>query len=213
MPALTFALERGGPQRLVVAWQGLWEQGVVRLDGQLLGRFGSEGDLRKGRLFKLADGSALLVQLKRNLFAKELHVSLNGEPIPGSANDPALRWSTAYQYAMVLGLLDVVSGAAAEIFNVDFLHGLGIGVHSIFFGLMMVFCGWLAQRRSVTALVFVCLLFALDGAIGFNQATQLPTGRQLIISFLIRLILLIPMIQGIPALMQLKRNEQSEPSA
>src|SRR5262245_6582271 len=91
MPSLNLALEAGGPKRLRLAWNGVWNDLTVHFDEQPVATVPGPKELKEGRCSRLPDGSDLTVQLAKNLTAQELRVLRDGQPVPGSSSDPARR--------------------------------------------------------------------------------------------------------------------------
>jgi hypothetical protein len=116
MPSQIYALGPGLPLQLEVSWSVGWRDGVVRFDGLEIGRLdGGYDEIRLGRKLSLPDGSALHVQLVRESgplgYAEELHVYVNGKPVPGSAAIPIPGW--AYFFILTCVLVPVVSQGGA----------------------------------------------------------------------------------------------------
>ncbi len=204
MAKQSYALEAGGPKRLEIAWKGMYKNATVSVDGQLVGTIPDQKALVKGQEFRLPDGSAIQVQLVTKLYGTELRVLRNGQPLPGSASDPNSRLKNAYLMVYFVAGLNLVLGLVALLFNVAILQEIGLGVGSILFGLIFLGLGFFVQRRSLLALIVAIVLFAIDGLAGLVLAAGQgynPGGATVA-----RIIRLIPMIQGVGAIQDLKKK-------
>ncbi len=205
MAKQSFALEAGGPKRLVISWKGIYKEVNVSLDGTRLGIIPNQKALSAGQEFRLADGSTIKVQLVSKVYGSELRVLRNGQPLPGSASDPQTRLKNAYRMVYFVAGLNLVLGLVSFLFNVEFLLEIGIGFASILFGLVFLALGFFVQKKSLFALFVAIVIFALDGigglflsvAAGYNPSVG---------GLIARVILLIPMIQGVGAIKALKSS-------
>ena len=151
MPSAKYALEKDGPKRIEVSWKGMWKEFTVRFDGRKVGTIADSKELKAGRVFLLPDGSGLKVQLVQRFIQPELQLLRNGRPLPGSASDPEARLKLAYGMVLFVGGLNVVLGLVAELGQVAFLQGIGLGIGSIIFGLLFIGLALLVKRRSAVA--------------------------------------------------------------
>jgi hypothetical protein len=204
MPKRDFALEPGGLKRLEIEWKAFWKNITIRLDGSPVGTIANQKELASGREFDLPDGSKIKVQLVSGLYGAELRVLRNGQPLPGSDSDPATRLKNAYVIIYFIAGLNLVLGLLAGFLQVEFLQSIGMGWISVLYGLIFLVLGWFVQRRSMLALILSIGLYTLDGLVYlyliFNGG-----GSPALTSIFMRVILLIPMIQGIGALQSIKK--------
>lgn len=206
MPTKTFALEKGGAERLELEWQGNFKDLEVRLDGNLIGSFENRKELQAGKVFTLDDGSRLEVKLAQSAFVPELTLTRNGEPLPGSTGDPAQRVEAAATMVLVIAGLNAVLGLLAAAFNVQFLQSLGVGVGSIVVGAVYGVLGYFVRQQSLVALGLAVGLFVLDG---LSLPFMAPAGTTPSVGGLVaRFFLLLPMLRGFPALRALKADEE-----
>lgn len=203
MPKKQFALEAGGPKRLHLKWKGIWKNMEVRLDEQLLGTVENQAMLKQGRSFALPDGSQLLVKLTSGVGA-ELQVSRDGVPLPGSGGDPVARVATAAHVMMFIGGFNIVLGVIAIALDSEMLQMIGLGLPSLIFGLVYAVLGFAVKKaHSLVALVAGTGLFVVDGlvTVGFAIAEG---GRPGVGGIVVRVLLAIAMVKGIPALRELR---------
>ncbi len=202
MPTQRYALEAGGPQRLEISWRGFWKDTTIQLDGNAISTIPGQKELRAGQEFVLPDKSVLRVQLVTGL-TSELRILRDGKPLPNSASDPATRLKTAYGIVFFIAGLNIVLGLVSELFQVEFLQQLGIGVFSIGFGLIFLALGFAVRRQSQIALIIAIAIFALDGILGLAVSAS-AGGRPSTVGIIVRIFLLIPMVQGVVAIKTLK---------
>ena len=208
MPSRSFALETGGPKRLVISWKGLWKNINVTLDGKVLGTIADQKELKAGRGFQLPDNSILQVQLVKKAMASELQVLRDGRPLPGSDSDPAQRLSVAYGMIFFIAGLNIILGLIAVLGEVDFLtNQIGIDWTTIAFGLVFLLLGFLVRAGSIVALGVAVVLFILSGIwSAVVMASQMPRATPPVGALVARVFLLIPMIQGFGAIRALKQQ-------
>jgi hypothetical protein len=206
MPKRRYALERGGIERLELSWKGMFKNLTVSLDGQPIGEIPGQRELSQGREFSLPDGATLKVQLVRKFTGSELEVSRNGQPLPGTASDPEVKIKVAYGLVFFVAGLNLLLGLLAMA-QIEFFQQLaGDALYVIAYGLIMGLLGILVTRRSVAALILAASLYTLDGVLGIISSLSAGTSPNLT-GILLRLILLIPMVQGVGAIRALKVGE------
>ncbi|HEY6546549.1 MAG TPA: hypothetical protein VI589_01535 [Vicinamibacteria bacterium] len=206
MPAKQLALEKGGPPRLEIEWQGNFKDFEVRLDGALLGSFADRKALSVGRVFSLEDGSRLEVKLGRIGILPELSLTHNGVPLPGSDADPEQRVNAAASMIFFIAALNALLGIVAGVFDIQFLKALGLGLGSLIVGAIYGALGYLVkEKRSSVALGFAVGLFVIDG---LSLLVFMEPGRTPPIGGLVaRILFLVPMVMGFPALRALAAEE------
>lgn len=205
MPKQLYALEKGGPRRLEVSWKPIWKDITVRMDGEVIGTIASQRELLAGQEFRLRDGTTVKVQQVHRITGAEVEVTRGGEPLPGSASDPETRVLTAAWVLFIVGGLNVVLGLLGLFLRTQFLAALGAGWYSLVFGALFLMMGFLARRRSITALVSGIVLLAGDGILGLIAA--LSAGENPGVGgILVRAFLLIPLVQGIVAVRALRKR-------
>jgi hypothetical protein len=199
MPKQSYALERGGLRRLEISWGMFWRNVTVTLDGNVLGTVPGQSELAAGQDFPMPDGSTLTVRLVSTIISSELQVRRNGEPLPGSAADPLVKHKTAYVIVYGIGALNLVLGVLSLILQVEILENIGIGFYTLAFGLGFILLGYFTQRRSSLALMLAIGLFGLDAGVNFIL-TLMAGGSPSIVGVFLRVILIIPMVQGVAAI-------------
>ena len=203
MPKQSYPFEKDGPKRLELSWKALWKDLTIRLDGEQIGAIPTHKELTAGKEFTLPDSSILKVQLIDRIYATNLQLLRNGQPLPGSASDPQSRLRTAYILLYLLAGLNLVLGLAAELFRFDFLLAIGMGLVSIIFGLVMLVLGIFVQRRSRLALGLAMAILAIDGLAGVALAVTQGYPPS-IAGFVVRGLLIIAMFPGLGAIRELQ---------
>jgi len=210
MPKQMYALEPGGPKQLEISWKGMWKDFTVKLDDQVIGGLSGQKELKAGKQFTLPDGSTLSTQLVQKMSSAELQVLRNGQPLPGSSSDPESRLKNAYGMVFFVAGLNIVLGLIAVLFKVEFLQAIGIGLFSIFFGLVFLVLGFFVKKRSLIALIFAIVIFALDGILGLVLSVMAGVEPG-VAGLIARVFLIIPMVQGIPAIRELRQRNTNAP--
>lgn len=112
MPTKKYALEVGGPKRLVVSWAIGWKSFSVKFDGQEVASLANAYDaISAGSTFPLPDGTKLDARLHKGRFGPKLHLDRGGKPIPGSDGVPLPRW--AYAFFALCALIPIVAVGGA----------------------------------------------------------------------------------------------------
>ncbi len=134
----------------------------------------------------------------------ELHLVRDGEPIPGSAGDPATRHAAAWGMVAVIAGLNVALGLLVELFDIGFLRAIGVGWGSVVSGLVYGVLAFFVRRRSLVALALAIGLFVLDGAFMLVAAAR-AGGSPPVGGLVARIFFLIPMLRGLGAIRELRR--------
>jgi hypothetical protein len=203
VPKKKFALERGGPQRLELAWSGIWKKMSVTLDGRTLGTIATQAELKAGRDFELDEGGTLRVQLQTGLSA-ELQVTKDGVALPGSGSDPVERFKAAWGIIFFIAGLNGLLGLVVLIFDVAVLRNLGLGMSSLITGVIYLGLGlWVKSQRSAIGLGIALALFSLDGLLSLGMSVS-EGGSPAVGGIIARIFLLLPMARGFAAIKELK---------
>ncbi len=206
MQKMTYALEPGGPKRLEVSWKAMWKDFTVKVDDRVVGTVSGHKQLREGKQFRLKDGSTLSFKLRNKLSGVELEILHDGQPLPGTSADPATRLKNAYGVVFFVAVLNTFLGMSAVLFEIPLLQTLGVGFPSAIFGLVFLVLGFFVKGKSQLALVLAVVVFVVDGILSIVFATMAgvtPSAG----GILARIFLIVPMIQGIPAIRTLKQRE------
>ena len=206
MPSQRYALREGGSSCLEIEWRGTYRDLVVRYDGEVVSTVPDRRTLVEGQSLRLPDGSMLHVQLARRFGWTELQVQRAGQPLPGSAQDPAARQRAGYGAVFLVAGLNVLLGLLGTLFQTKLLVSLGIGLFSIALGTVFFVLGLLTMRGSLVALIAI---FALDGILGaVVNATQAPLAS--LGGLAARAFMIVPMARAVPAMRALQRHAERQ---
>ena len=202
MPSKNYALDRGGPERVGVSWEGAFKELSVTFDGAPLGSFTTPKELETPRSMPLPDGSQLTVVLAKFGPFPELRLSRDGAALPGTSGDPQTQLEAAYTMLFLVAGLNAALGLIAAVLDIGFLQSIGVGWGSVFAGIVYAGLAALVKRRSTAALAVAVGLFVLDGLYTFVIAAEAkvspPVG-----GLIARAFFLMPMLRGFSALKEL----------
>jgi hypothetical protein len=208
MPKRNYATEKGGPKNLEISWKGMWKEISVKVNGSEIGTMKDQKELQEGKEFKLPGGGTLSVKLVKKLFAPELQILKNGEPLAGSDSDPKQKLKIAYGVIFFIAGLNIVLGLIAELGQVDILLELGIGYFSIIFGAIFGVLGYFVKEKSVIALWIAIVLFVIDTLLSMYFAIEMGASPSTS-SIIVKIFLFVGMIQGFRAIKALNNNPQT----
>jgi hypothetical protein len=201
MKSRTYALEQGGPKRLTVSWNRNWKNMALELDGKPLLTIPASNELQQGRQVQV-EGGTLRVQLRSGFLGKELLLSLNGRPLPGTADDPRTRFATAYTMIYFVGGLTTSLGLLSAFLSIGFLRDIGVDGSALVFGIVFLCLAlWVHKRQSRIGLALAVGLFGLDALFSFAVAQQ--PGP-----IFVKVVLLVYMWRGFGAIKALRRENQ-----
>ena len=178
---------------------------TLKLDGIQIGEVPDSKTLTAGQEFRLVDGSIVKVQMVSNLAGTEIQVLRNGQPLPGSASNPETRVKTAAGLIFFIAGLNILIGLIATFFNSDILYQIGVTWLNILFGVFFLVMGLLVRKRSKVALILSIVVFSLNAVLaifGSILAGVTPS----IPGLLMRVVLIIPMVQAVKSIDQLKKR-------
>jgi lysylphosphatidylglycerol synthetase-like protein (DUF2156 family) len=204
MPRQTYALDPNGPERLEISGGLFWRNTTIRLDGNIIGIIPGQEELAAGQEFHLPDGSALKVQRVITLLTTELQVLRNGQLLPNSVSTLKGKLKFTYGIIFLVAGLDIVGGLASLIFKSEYFVQQGFSFFSIIFGLALLVLGFFVRSQSEMAIIIAISIFILDGVLSSVMVvSQGYIPRCADIFF--RILLLLPMIQGIRIIQAIKR--------
>ena len=136
MPSKNYALDRGGPERVGVSWEGAFKELSVTFDGAPLGSFATAKEIETPKSMSLPDGSELTVVLAKFGPFPELRISRAGEALPGTSGDPQTQLEAAYTMLFLVAGLNAALGLIAAVLDIGFLQSIGVGWGSVFAGIV-----------------------------------------------------------------------------
>ncbi len=101
------------------------------------------------------------------------------------------------------GGLSLIAGLLAAIFQIEFLQRLGLGYESAAIGAIFLILGFFVQRRSLIALGLAITLYIIDGLLSVALTIH-GSGNPSVAGIIMHVLLVIPMIQAIAAIRELK---------
>src|SRR5688572_16843119 len=161
MPTQQFELEPKGPKRLEVSWTGIWNELTVKVDGKKISTYTNE-ELKQGvKMVALPDGTIFKAELRRIGMGRELVLSRNGVPLPGSGADPVQLVQTTS------GLLYLIAGYEAllgtlGIAGIAYFRLRGFGATELVVAAVCGACGYFTRKRSRFALLAGLLTYLAD---------------------------------------------------
>ncbi|MFA5941370.1 MAG: trypsin-like peptidase domain-containing protein [Sinimarinibacterium sp.] len=197
MASRRYALVRGEPLRLRVEAGRGYAGLQVFLDERPVLDAPDRQALKKGVSTTLPDGRRLEAKLTPadQWLGGGPALSVDGEAVPESAQDPVRLHRVAKQIAYLIASLTAIAGALSLVFPALREAGLGpvlIGVAAIYAVL-----AYGIGRGIVAALVLAMTLFALDGVIGLVDTVR--AGHPPNFGVLVKVLLLSLMWRGVAA--------------
>ncbi|MCP3100950.1 hypothetical protein LZ198_18925 [Myxococcus sp. K15C18031901] len=187
-----------------------WRKFRVTLDGEELGVVdGGAARLKQGVEFRLSDGSALNIQLRQTLSNVYLHVTRDGVPLPGSSTDPEQRIKVAAHLLYFLAALNTMMGCMPVFTADDVWEGIGVGMASGLFGLVVAVLGYFTFQGARAAPILAITLYVLDSLVTFGDA--MADGKTpKIYGMLFRIYILVVFFQAVQAAFELHRRGSAE---
>ncbi len=211
MPKQLYALEPNGPKRLELSWKAFFKDITLRLDGLIVGRIQDRQALSAGQEFQLTDGSLVKVQLVYNVAGSELRVTRNGLPLPGSASSPEMRIKTAAGVIFFIAGINLLLGILSLLIRSELLQSLGAGWFSLVYGGFFLAMGFLVGRKSLWALIAALVVYMADSVLGL-ALVFMSGGTPSIFNVMMRVILIVPLFQGIGAIREAKKSATTPPA-
>lgn len=206
MPKKRYAIDRGGPRRLQIAWENRWRNMTIHFDEQLVAAIPTRQELKAGRKLVLPDGSTLWVQLVKKTIDTELHVLRNDRPVPGSYTDPAARFKLAYGIALAVTGAYLILGALVLLARNSFVQYLSVNASAVIIGALLAILTIFIKRRSEAALGALTAIILLDALL--SAFISVVAGRfPGILGLVISVTLAFPLLDGLEALRELKAQE------
>ncbi|WP_047452068.1 hypothetical protein [Alistipes sp. ZOR0009] len=203
MPKKLFHLKNESLDAYVVSWNTKWEQTQVFFNDTLIGVVNGKEELKKGKSFEIEDFKTLTVKLTGGLIP-ELVLLINGKYIDGSPTDPALELKNVYNLIFTLSSLSIIVGVIVEIFQIDFLLNVGIGLGSIIYGLILFGLGYGVSKRLKGALILTFVVIILSIVLTLMAVKNSHTNPSSGIT--IKLFFLYYMFKGFAAIKKIKET-------
>jgi len=205
----TYYLANNSTEPLTLSWGFNWKNLKVSYLGELLGEIVTKKELVEGREFQLPDNRVVSVKLKGSMMP-QLEVLLNNEPVNGSATDPEAVIAQIFKLSMILGGLNFMLGIFAYLQPTEFLTRLGMGLETVFTGLLIMALAYGIKKRSMAALIASIAFWVLDYAASIFFAMQDSGTTNPSAGFFMRMVIVYSLYRGIAALKKLKQQAQPE---
>jgi hypothetical protein len=211
MPAQKYALKKGGPKRLEIAWGIFSQKRTIRLDGKELGVIPNESALKQGWSLTSPNGTTLSIK-KGSAWGAQFDIRLNDVPLPNTDGDPQRRVNNAAGVILYIAISTIVVGAMASGSRTGYMNiGQGVAMPIIITGIVYGIMAFFVWRGSLIALgltiagyVIDNLAMILSGPLGF-----LSLG---IAGIIIRPMILYVMILAIKPMQTLRAQKAADPT-
>lgn len=173
MPSRKYPLEGKGPKRLELNWPSVlsYKDLCVKLDGNVIATITDPAELESGTIVLLPDSTELRIQTVQSPYSpssKDLHLEVNGQPLPTAANSPIKIVRETY------GLMLLIGGFGTGVGLIMLLISLGappfarpIAISVLAGGLTFLILGFFVKRLSVVALILAIVLVVLSSVLLF----------------------------------------------
>jgi hypothetical protein len=207
IPPRHYTIESGGQRELFLTWDAMtWKNFVISVDRREIARVADGArELRNGREFKLPGGATLKIQVKGNLFFKDLHVFVNNEPIPNSPSDPDVKIRRAANALYFMAAFDFILGLIAAQSNNPALTSLCFGWTTVAIGMLLFSLALLVRKGSLIALFLAIGLYIIDTILGYYVTTLAGIEPEIGI-IVARLFLLASMLPAVQVILQTQKS-------
>ncbi|SFQ51180.1 hypothetical protein [Hymenobacter arizonensis] len=207
MPSKNFYLNDAQSEVLTAKWGLFFRKFEILYNGDSLGMVPNLNSQPNGTRYPLPDGRVVTAQLVRSQGLQQLQLLIDKQPVPGSATHPIEQLKAAWYTLLVVGVLNVIIGLIADMFQVDFLQQIGVGWGSAVEGVIYLALGWFGHnRRSAPAFTAAFALLVVEGVAGF--AMGIGSGNSPGIGgIFLRFFICVMVFRGIKAAKQLRSEE------
>lgn len=205
MPKRKYSLKRGEPRHVKISWSIFSSPYLtVRFSGKVIGSIRTRYDGEMGQNISLEDGSILHLQIVDG----DVHVSRNGQPLPGSPTDPFHRLRTIARLIYFIGGFNILLGMLLTIPVILFIPTMdaeirtwltGGGVVLILNGLMFIILGYFTRQYSPLALGLTLGLYTFDALV------LLIPGN--LLTIVLYIVIFMKLFQGFQAIKEIQSTE------
>ena len=199
MPSKAFALTRGAPKTLKLDWSSGWDVLHVFLNGTKVTTIPDKETLRKGKVVELPDGNSLFIRLNRPMGVYRLYLSYNGNPLPGTAQDPYHQIKAARWTMFLVGIVYILIAVNNFFSDIDVFTVVGGPSEFLIWGILLLSTGIYFGKNPSAALLAATALVTLDCSAELVMAslTKIPLS---VSELIIRGLFLYLFIRGYLAL-------------
>ncbi|MFC5271853.1 hypothetical protein [Adhaeribacter terreus] len=206
MAQQTFFLNNNPTETITLTWGFNWKNLKIAYLDQLVGEITTKKGLLQGQEFTLPDNKVVSVKLKGS-FMPQLEVLVNNEPLSGSATHPATVVEQAFKLSLILGALNFVLGFIAIFWPAEVLLRLGMGLETVFTGLLIMALAYGIKKRSMAALIASISFWILDYGLSIYFASQNEGSVNPSSGLIMRMVIVFTLYRAIAALKQLKQKQ------
>lgn len=207
MPVHTYPLERGGPKLVEVSWKGFYRNMIILYEDKELGAISGRAELKQGKCFVLPTGDELCIRLVNSFMASELHVLLNGKPLPGSGSDPWQQLKICAGSLYFFAAVSFLFGALSAMGNAAISPGAAIAMGV---GLLFAVLGWLVSKASLAALI-VSIVIVLLNAVLLIALPLINDQSPRYGWFVFYMLMIIPLFRGFSAIREVQASNREKP--
>lgn len=172
MPRAKYAVERGAPKHLEIAWTKGFEEVTVSWEEVVIEEL-TRGDLDAAADVRLPEGTEIRITLKAASAlgnAKRLAIHSDGKPLPGTLDDPVEAAKQGGYILYAIAGLTALCGVVAMVTESEALASAGAGIFSLFAAGLFGVLGFFTMRGSRVALGLAIALYAFDWIAGVALA-------------------------------------------
>lgn len=203
MPKLTYYLDAEQNEKLKISAGFAWKNTRIIYNGNEIGSFANQKEIKKGKEFEIDSTRNLSVKLKGN-FQPELELLVNGEVIKGSPFDPAIQLKNVANAGIAIGSINIILGLITKLYNIKAFIEAGLGLGTIIMGLIIIGLALLVKRKSMVALAIIMALIVLDIIFGLYFASLQEKDINPTTGIMIKIFFLIYLYKGFSAIKKLK---------
>jgi hypothetical protein len=165
MPKKNYHLNSDKTETLIIEWKGFYKNLKVQINENDIFYFENKKALKAGGKYKIDKNRELTIQLTKEKLTgiETLQILINNEPIKGSPTDPFEILKGVLTLLFILSGLNLIFGLIAELFSIELLLHMGLGIGNVVVGLIYGLLGYMVKvKYSLTALILSILLLASD---------------------------------------------------
>ena len=205
MTTFKYTFKKGEPPRLIVSFRKEYDDVTISIDGGIIASKLSRVDLISGKTILLPDGTNLKVQLVTKYGYPELNIYLNDNPLPGSPSDPDQIRGVAQVTVLCIGILYIILGIMAGVWEFELLISNGLGFPSIMLGSIFLILSCFAKKQPVIPLVLAITLIIVD-VVYFRHLVQEAGYAPSMIGIYTRIVVIIVLLRVLHKIYDLKKE-------
>jgi hypothetical protein len=209
----TFNLPSNPSSILELSWDSSWKTLTVRLDSDVIGVVSGIRDLLAEQKWKLSGGHVLSVRLiQGKLYSsnRQLYVSFDGEPMPGTPTTPEdMSYNDAKGCSFIIVVLSFIANLVFGIAALDFSKINYLLVLLVVEPAFLLFLAIKISRKSETSLFVFMIVYLLGGLLAGVMVILARNYILLITIIAFRILALAILFPGYEALTKLNLRSES----